>query len=144
MFMIRDYFEQNDKIVSGWILSGNERERALREELETFGNSLKPKTIVECIHCNDKFRVNDVVVLRPYKGLHQPMVLCKNYPKCSGSIIDLLPTKSLKKSGNFGGLEFSIIPMSESEIAEMEERRKDLPLLAEGEVPKNGVCYRGF
>lgn len=137
-------FQQEEEFISGWILSGKRRDDALINELKVFDH-LKLSTKVECIHCGDKFRVIDSTVLLPYKGVKLPMVLCKNYPECGGSIIDMIPTKSLKKNTiDFGGFSASFVPMSEKEVEEMKKKAKDLPVLKKGEAPKNGVWYRGF
>ena len=135
--------ETSSKVTSGWMLSGEEKEKALQHELDCFGNYLKPRTIVECIHCGDKFRVQEAVVLKPYKGFSNPMVMCKNYPECDGNLIDMWPTKSLKKTMQVDGFETQIIQMSDKEIEALEKRSKSLPKLKEGETPELGVWYRG-
>ena len=50
---------------------------------------------VECLHCGAQYKFREVQAIR-----HKPefrterdfdMLVCKNYPKCNGSIIDLMP-----------------------------------------------------
>ena len=50
---------------------------------------------VECLHCGAQYKFREVKAIR-----HKPefrterdfdMLVCKNYPKCNGSIIDLMP-----------------------------------------------------
>ena len=70
------------------ILDGKEREAALRVGLVGFGTK-KMNTIVKCIHCGDEYMYKDAnAVLYPHDS--EPFIMCKNYPKCDGSLMDMM------------------------------------------------------
>lgn len=75
------------------IIEGPEAERALKREMKNmFGNQLKLDSEVKCIHCGQTFLCREMKMVRPVanKFDNRPMAMCKNYPDCDGSIIDLL------------------------------------------------------
>ena len=77
-----------DQNIKPKILSGIERETALRVGLTIFG-SKKMTTKVKCIHCGDEYIYNEAqAVLYPYD--QEPFIMCKNYPKCDGSLMDMM------------------------------------------------------
>lgn len=55
---------------------------------------------VECLHCGEKFLFKDVKAIRPKDQFRTVKdfdeIVCKNYPKCNGSIIDLIKQKGKK------------------------------------------------
>lgn len=70
------------------ILSGKERERFLLQEMRSYGY-FKLDSEIRCIHCDSQYLFKEATVIRsPVSGT--AMVMCKNYPKCDGSIIDFL------------------------------------------------------
>ena len=54
---------------------------------------------VECLHCGDRYKYRDVKAIRMSPQYRSDddfdQVVCKNYPKCNGSIIDLIPVKEV-------------------------------------------------
>lgn len=48
-------------------------------------------TQVKCFHCGDTFKCREMKVVQSVSNNfdYRPMVMCKNYPKCNGTIIDL-------------------------------------------------------
>lgn len=52
---------------------------------------------VECIHCGARYKFREVKAIRKKTEFRTEqdfdMIVCKNYPKCNGSIIDLMPIK---------------------------------------------------
>ena len=50
---------------------------------------------VECIHCGSRYKFKEVKAIRKKAEFRTEqdfdMIVCRNYPKCNGSIIDLMP-----------------------------------------------------
>ena len=55
---------------------------------------------VECIHCGARYKFREVKAIRKkveFRTVQDfDMIVCKNYPKCNGSIIDLIAQKDRK------------------------------------------------
>ncbi len=63
------------------------------------GLGFAPDTMIECIHCGDKFLFKEAKVIKlSSKYTHNPMeyIVCKNYPECDGDLIDFIPVNSKK------------------------------------------------
>lgn len=93
----RMYNCKNDFLMSkqfvGEILHGKEKDVALQDELDMFPDRSDPDATVECIHCGQKFQNKEVNVIHQYGfGIsgEQDLIVCKNYPKCTGTLIDLM------------------------------------------------------
>lgn len=73
------------------LLSGTEREKELSAQKKSF-HDLTMDSMVHCIHCGKKFAFKDANVIR-YKGVSgmMPYVVCKYYPNCNGSLMDMFP-----------------------------------------------------
>lgn len=76
-------------------LSNNEKYRAILEHGDNeadFGFRLNE--IVECLHCGAQYKFRDVKAIRLKPEFRTKddfdMLVCKNHPKCNGSIIDLV------------------------------------------------------
>ncbi len=70
------------------VLSGEEREKFLLQEVHSFGD-FKLDSKIRCIHCDSQYLFKEATVIRsPISDI--PMIKCKDYPKCDGSIIDFL------------------------------------------------------
>lgn len=52
---------------------------------------------VECLHCGAQYKFREVKAIRKKAEFRTEqdfdMIVCKNYPKCNGSIIDLMPVR---------------------------------------------------
>ncbi len=75
----------------------NEQEKmvAIKDHQKNgFGFSLEET--VECLHCGDRYKYRDVKAIRmsPQYRSDFDQIVCKNYPQCNGSIIDLMPLES--------------------------------------------------
>lgn len=65
------------------------------DECRKYGCGFEPDTIVECLHCGNKFAFKEVKVRR-LKLKHNygkedkfKEIVCKHYPKCDGNLLDL-------------------------------------------------------
>ena len=45
---------------------------------------------VQCMRCGSRFIFNEFRVIREKEGRRE-FIVCKNYPKCNGSLIDFMP-----------------------------------------------------
>ena len=87
----KHYFEDShdyeEKIPAPKILQGNERVIALNNELLNFGKK-DVNAKVRCLHCGKTYTLAEAQVVLFY-GDEEPMVMCKHYPECDGSLIDM-------------------------------------------------------
>ncbi len=77
-------------------LLGNEKIAVIKDQNKNSFN-YDPEEIVECIHCGENYHFKDIKVI---KDLDEDniFIVCKNYPKCDGSIIDFIHVeKQIKK-----------------------------------------------
>lgn len=77
----------------------NEQEKmAAIEEHQKNGLGFSLEEIVECLHCGDRYKYRDVKAIRTnpkYRSSDDfDQIVCKNFPKCNGSIIDLMPLEN--------------------------------------------------
>lgn len=82
-------------------LDNNEKYKAILEHGDNeadFGFRLNE--IVECLHCGAQYKFRDVKAIRLKSEFRTKddfdMLVCKNYPKCDGTIIDLVQIKKTK------------------------------------------------
>ena len=91
----RHYYEDShdfeEKIPDPKILQGKEREIALNKELMNFGKSNFNEK-VRCLHCGKTYLLSEATVVLFY-GDKEPMVMCKHFPQCNGSLIDMFTVK---------------------------------------------------
>lgn len=78
----------------------NEQEKmAAVEEHQKIGLGFSLEETVECLHCGDRYQYREVKVIRTnpkYCSSNDfDQIVCKNYPKCNGNFIDLIPTKRM-------------------------------------------------
>lgn len=92
MYNAKNDFLMNKQYVNE-VLYGKEREVALQKELDMFPDRSDPEDTVTCIHCGRKYKNKEVTVIHEYgfgiSGEHD-LIVCKNYPKCTGTLIDLM------------------------------------------------------
>ena len=69
-------------------INGQEKILIINEHQKN-GFNYDSEEIVECIHCGEKFKFKDVKVIKELDG-DNAFVVCKNHPRCDGSIIDLI------------------------------------------------------
>lgn len=79
------------KILTPTILYKEAKTQALEQELKVFTH-LTMNSRVHCIHCGDDYLYNEAnAVISPDDG--EVWIHCKNYPKCDGTIIDMMVRK---------------------------------------------------
>ncbi|MBR4683322.1 MAG: hypothetical protein IKO95_00670 [Spirochaetia bacterium] len=77
-------------------LTGQERISVIKDHLQD-GYGFDDDEIVECIHCGEKYPFKNVKVIKNIDD-DIAVIVCKNHPKCNGSIIDLMHVeKQVKK-----------------------------------------------
>lgn len=76
------------KVLTPTILYEEARTQSLKNELKGFSH-ITMKSRVHCIHCGDEYLYNEAnAVISPDDG--EVWIHCKNYPKCDGTIIDMM------------------------------------------------------
>ena len=77
----------------------NEQEKlaAIKDHQEN-GLGFSLEETVECLHCGDRYKYRDVKAIRMRPQYRSDddfdQIVCKNFPKCNGSIIDLMSLES--------------------------------------------------
>lgn len=94
------------KVMSPTILVGTTRMAALNEQKDYFHN-LKMNTKVRCLHCGKEFFYNEAkVIIEPDDN--EATVVCKNYPDCDGTLMDLYPAKKQQDDEYDGNVPFDL------------------------------------
>jgi hypothetical protein len=79
--------------------SNQEKLTVIRKHQEE-GFDFMPEEEVECLHCGERYQFKNVKALRvktQYRTTEDfDEIVCKNYPRCSGSIIDFIRVKELE------------------------------------------------
>ncbi|WP_424244246.1 hypothetical protein Dip510_001447 [Elusimicrobium posterum] len=77
-------------------LKGKAKQAAIDKQRKA-GLGFAPDTKIECLHCGEKFLFQEAKVSKlKSKHKHNPLeyIVCKNFPKCDGDLIDFMPVKS--------------------------------------------------
>ena len=61
--------------------------------------------IVKCLHCDDEYKYEDSKVIQ-FPNEDEPYIVCKNYPKCDGSLIDMFSPDDEEDDDYGGGVPF--------------------------------------
>lgn len=77
------------KVLTPTIMYGNVKTTELNRGLEAFP-SLRIDTKVRCLHCDQEYLFNEAKVVQ-FPEDDEPLIMCKNYPECNGSLIDMMP-----------------------------------------------------
>lgn len=87
-------------------LTETEKLNAIKEHKESGFADYALDDIVECLHCGSRYKFCEVKAIRskePYREEDDfDAIVCKNYPKCDGTIIDLIKveeTHNRKREG---------------------------------------------
>ena len=80
----------------------NEQEKmATIKDHQKNGLGFSLEETVECLHCGDHYKYRDVKAIRMSSQYRSDddfdRIVCKNFPKCNGSIIDLIPLEKRNK-----------------------------------------------
>lgn len=79
------------KVLSPTILYGQTRIEGLERGIQAFETDYTMETIVHCIHCGKKYLYREANVVQFPDD--EPLVYCKQYPECNGSLIDMIKVK---------------------------------------------------
>jgi len=96
-------FEGEKKAITPKLITGKERKAILRVGNYSFGR--KMNSIVKCLHCNDEYKYDDSKVIK-FPNEDEPYIVCKNYPKCDGSLIDMFSPDDEEDDDYDGGVPF--------------------------------------
>ncbi|MBO4371709.1 MAG: hypothetical protein J5826_02145, partial [Bacteroidales bacterium] len=75
------------KVLTPTILYEEAKTEALNKGIQAFPH-LTMNSKVHCIHCGEEYIYKDANVV--VSDGEEPFVHCKNYPKCDGTIIDMM------------------------------------------------------
>ncbi|MBQ3749910.1 MAG: hypothetical protein IKN99_07775 [Bacteroidales bacterium] len=82
-------------------LDEQERMAAIKDHQEN-GLGFPLEETVECLHCGERYKFKYVKAIRTKPQFRSDddfdQIVCKNYPECNGSIIDLFPIKHKMKN----------------------------------------------
>ena len=79
------------QVLTPTVLLGTSRQEGLKKGLEVFGG-FKMNTKIHCIHCDQEYLYNEASVVQ-FPNDDEPSVMCKHYPNCNGSLIDMMPVQ---------------------------------------------------
>ena len=94
--MSADFIEDNPLNYEDMYMELDEQERmaAIKDHQEN-GLGFPLEETVECLHCGERYKFKYVKAIRTKPQFRSDddfdQVVCKNFPKCDGSIIDLFP-----------------------------------------------------
>jgi len=80
------------KVLTPTILYGEAKFTELKLGMEAFPHFTLDST-VHCIHCGNEYAFNEANVV-VFPDDREPYIMCKHYPKCNGTLIDMLPAKN--------------------------------------------------
>lgn len=77
------------KVLTPTILYGDYKIEQLKKGIKAFPR-LTMDTKVHCLHCDQEYLFKEAnVVISPDED--EPLIYCKNYPQCNGTLIDMIP-----------------------------------------------------
>ena len=80
------------KILSPTIMYGQTRVAGLERGIHAFKTDFTMNTKVHCIHCEKEYLYKEANVVQ-FPDDDEPLVYCKHYPECDGSLIDMIEIK---------------------------------------------------
>ena len=78
-------------VLTPTIMYGHTKEAELQRGIEAFPH-LNMTAKVHCIHCDQEYVFNEAKVVQ-FPEDDEPLIMCKNYPECDGSLIDMMSTE---------------------------------------------------
>lgn len=76
-------------VISPTVMFGKTRTDALEKGIRSFRTNFTMDTKVRCLHCGKEFLYNEATAVQ-FPDDDEPLVYCKNYPDCNGSLMDML------------------------------------------------------
>ncbi|WP_287047346.1 hypothetical protein [Treponema sp.] len=77
------------KVLSPTIMYGQSRIAGLERGIQAFKTDYTMETKVHCIHCGKEYLFKEANVVQ-FPDDDEPLVYCKHYPECDGSLIDMM------------------------------------------------------
>ena len=77
------------KVLSPTIMYGQSRIAGLERGIQAFKTDYTMETKVHCIHCGKEYLYKEANVVQ-LPDDDEPLVYCKHYPECDGSLIDMM------------------------------------------------------
>lgn len=76
------------KVLTPTIMYGQTKLAELNRGIEAFPH-LSMNAKVRCVHCDQEYVFNEAKVVQ-FPEDDEPLIMCKNYPECDGSLIDMM------------------------------------------------------
>lgn len=77
------------QVLSPTVMFGQTRIAALEHGIRALKTDFTMDTKVQCLHCGKQFLYKEANVVH-FPDDDKPLVYCKNYPQCNGSLIDMM------------------------------------------------------
>lgn len=77
------------KVLSPTIMYKESRQAALEKGIHSFKTHFTMDTKVHCIHCGKEYLYKEANAVK-FPDDDEPLVYCKHYPECDGSLIDMM------------------------------------------------------
>ena len=61
----------------------------LEKGIKALKTDFTMETKVQCLHCGKEYLYNEASVVQ-FPDDDEPFVMCKHYPECNGSLIDMM------------------------------------------------------
>ena len=100
----RQYYELGDraaivngldyKILTPTVMYGQTKIAGLEKGIKALKTDFTMETKVQCLHCRQEYLYKEASVVQ-FPDDDEPLVMCKHYPKCDGSVIDMIEVEEL-------------------------------------------------
>ena len=77
------------KVLSPTIMYKESKQAALEKGIHSFKTHFTMDTKVHCIHCGKEYLYKEANAVK-FPDDDEPLVYCKFYPECNGSLIDMM------------------------------------------------------
>ncbi|MBQ1197158.1 MAG: hypothetical protein IIX47_00960, partial [Spirochaetaceae bacterium] len=77
------------KVLSPTIMFGNIRQAALEKGISALKTNFTMDTKVHCLHCGKEYLYKEATAVQS-PDEDEPLVYCKHYLECDGSLIDMM------------------------------------------------------
>lgn len=79
------------KVLTPTVMYGQTKSNELEKGIKTLKTDFTMETKVQCLHCGQEYLYNEATVVQ-FPDDDEPLVMCKHYPECNGSLIDMMET----------------------------------------------------
>lgn len=82
------------KVLSPTVMYGHAKIAGLERGIQAFKTDFTMDTKVHCIHCGREYLYKEATVVL-FPDDDEPLVYCKHYPECDGSLIDMMSAEKV-------------------------------------------------